>query len=157
MNTKQENLEIVRQACIKANPAIMELGFGCKFISENGSEYTILHAPENTPFRLTAVILEEPNNEMDFRKDGKFEILGRPIRLADVLLAMGKNKIDVGCSSSFKGDYLHMFPQGNSKKEEPIANTHISVDTRQAQWNLLKDDLRDQFEETITFLAGLFK
>lgn len=80
----------------------------------------------------------------------------REIRLADVLLAMNHNMIDLGLSTSFKNtDMLHMFPQGNSKKEEYISVANISVDTRQGHWNLVKDDVSNQTPETTAFLVEL--
>jgi hypothetical protein len=91
------------------------------------------------------------------KKDWYFarELFDTKIRLADILVTLGKNKVDVGCLVSFKGSYCHLFPQGDSKKEEPIPNTNVSVDTRKAQYNLLADDITLQSPETISFIHNL--
>lgn len=60
---------------------------------------------------------------------------GRPIHLADVLLALPNP------------EPLSLYPN------RLLIGTHPAV----FWWNLRKDDLTEQSEETITFLAELFK
>lgn len=40
---KQQYIEEIRRACIKANPSILELGFGCEVIDAYGEKWIILH------------------------------------------------------------------------------------------------------------------
>ena len=67
-----------------------------------------------------------------------FEILGRPIRLADVLLA-----------------YIHCAKLAHVVAE---ANKHLDNELKiMMMWNLRADDLEKQSEETVTFLAELLQ
>lgn len=105
--THQEKIDFIRKACIAANPDILKLEFGCeiKFWEEisiimhyekGGSSFD----GENTEYYSGK--LYTYTNEGELRThgdDGDFEmprmseleIIGRPIRLADVLLAVEKN------------------------------------------------------------------
>jgi hypothetical protein len=81
-----------------------------------------------------------PEIEIIDSRIGLRQIIGRPIRLADVLLAIN-NPNAVGLLTGVSGvndDY-----SGNLEYEdEPL-------------WNLRADDLNSQSEETIEFLVGL--
>lgn len=87
----KENIEIIRTACIKANPNKFEFG-----VKKN-------------------------------------------IGLCDVLLAIGSNSV-------LKINNLGGFSWFIDNEWKDIATP---------RYNLLKDDLREQSEETISFLAGL--
>jgi hypothetical protein len=67
-------------------------------------------------------------------------ILGRPIRLADVLLATIGKGIAVNSIGVFLSDEEGMMPH-----------------TFRAAWNLRADDLREQSDETVEFLYELLK
>jgi hypothetical protein len=67
----------------------------------------------------------------------------RPIRLADVLLAIEEKDNDVRDVKI----YLH----------QAFHEVGIIWGNIEACWNLRKDDLTEQSEETINFIAGLLK
>lgn len=138
------NYEIIRNACIKANPQILELGFGCEvkcidkqlihdyFMVGNGLGYrgcVLWDIKEpNTPIGHKRF----DNRFIFSEKENMFEILGRPIRLADVLLAVQNN--------------YEFFEE---KYRRDVVNL---LDC----WNLLKDNLADN-PQTWDFLAELLK
>lgn len=127
------NLELIRQKCIEANPDIVEC-LSCKgqgFTSEhdvpashNGGDGSC----ETCPVQVQCI---------DCSATGKIE--PRPIRLADVLLAIKKD----GFSLSSDGIFLE--------------NIDYETYKECGAWNLRKDDLNEQSEETINFLAELLK
>lgn len=96
MKTKEENIEIVRAACVAANPTILKND--CRLCE---GEY-----------------------------DGE-----RPIRLADVLLAIRDN-------TGMNRPHVHINGEGLE-----IGHSRF--------WNCRKDDLTEQSEETLHFLATL--
>lgn len=71
----------------------------------------------------------------------------RPIRLADVLVAIGNMMVIVDARGNFY------------KLEMKLSDKMPSFDEKAgtAKWNLLKDDLREQREETLEFIANLLK
>lgn len=134
----QEQYEQIKKKVVEAVPDIMELKFGCKVIDHVSNDIPTLLIADADGDKCLAVRCDNSIVPM-WKKEthrNRFEILGRDINLEDILTAMVKNKVDIGVSVSFKGDYVHLFPQGATKKEEPILNTSVSVDTRQAQWNI---------------------
>jgi hypothetical protein len=144
MNT---NLSLIRQKCIEANP---EIGKERKLVLEliggvEGDCVSLGDPVLETGFRIAGpkpwgggsvkrqwTVFEHDIVEA-MREPGSERLYParRPIRLADVLLAM------------FEGD-------AEERADELI---HGSVKV----WNLRKDDLNEQSEETITFLAELLK
>lgn len=141
--TTQEQIEFIRQKCIEANPEIMELKFGCG-VKWRDEEFTFISggmAGQYTLFnkRCHAV----------FASPSECEILGRDIRLADVLLAISKNKKNwhsqewgvVGVELAEGGHYAHF----------------SSNECGYAEWDLLTDDLTLQSPETIEFIFNLLK
>lgn len=175
----ENKLETIRQACIKANPQILELGFGCElnvYYGEdiNKREAILLekgehiadsfpgggeHQQDYVPYEK--VWLKEPYVDceqcLDTDKDTNwviFEILGRPIRLADVLLAIqAGNWIEKNRTWSISTSGLffpyEMVGAGDEWDKE--------MNGKRPTWNLLKDRLEDQSDETLTFLAELLK
>lgn len=132
----KDNLEIVRQACIKANPSILELGFGCE-INSLGHKYTVVET-------MIAKVYARRWGEIGpssyyILTTGAFEILGRKIGLADVLLAIKAYKIKLDFDT----------------RSQPFLFITDWKD-RTIIWNL-KDDIREQSPETIEFLASLLK
>jgi hypothetical protein len=82
--TKQKIQELV--------PEIMELKFGCEIDrNKNDGRETIIRIRENHPFLFTAIIFRDTFGTFtqEIEKES-CKILGRPITLADVLLAMEK-------------------------------------------------------------------
>lgn len=138
--THQQNLETIRQACIKANPSIMELGFGCE-IQFEGKICTVLHEKYSCVWFIWYENGIKKEACPPINHEG-IKILGRPIRLADVLLAIGKqNKVKPG---------LNLY---SIELEFLLAGADID----NALWDLIKDDIREQSEESISFLSELLK
>lgn len=151
----KEELEIIRKACIEANPEIMELKFGCE-VHVKGLVHTIFAFEESEG--LYSAILNKPFPEemkwadyldCEFTKDAEgVEILGRPVRLVDVLLAADFK------SNSLEG--LKITSVLNLREDTPN-QALIAVGSIVNTWNLRKDSLSEQSPETITFLANLLK
>lgn len=126
----------VREAVIKAMPEVLELKFGCEILVETsraGIQKTTI-----TNFMSAGGFMT-----LNFGPilEGKItEILGRPIRLADVLLAI-EHQIN---NISLNG------PIFDRAAEIPMADILN-------RWNLRKDSLEDQSEETIEFLYPILK
>lgn len=148
MTTQQTNLELVRQACIAANPDILKLEFGCEvWIDdiEGEGQYSIweyigdvdIHSNQDTLWKCafsTFATVKWGN----FKLEGKPHVLlGRPIRLADVLLAV-----------------IYVAPHKDESPMQRDVNERLII---QGDWNLFKDDLRSQSDETVAFLAELLK
>jgi hypothetical protein len=132
-----EKIQLIREKCIAANSEIMQLKFGCEVISGK------------TQFRILAIkdgvgLYETDHGTIgDFTRNTIFdEILGRPIRLADVLLASGCNTYTVPKDRFHSGDLLF---SGDWQTGGQIV------------WNLRADDLEKQSEETISFIYELLK
>lgn len=155
--TNQEAYEKVREACIRANSEIVELKFGCKVrlkeryvpdvlvgiqAFDTFNEVTIAHFRDGYHGKITM--------RMTSQEVGEMIILGRDIRLADLLL-MFKSLFDVG-------------------NDNPILqwnNIDASYDTVRivtlnneikAHWNLEYDSLewhRDNQPETVQALAEI--
>lgn len=140
------NIEIIKAACAKANPEIMEISFGCdlKRNDQYGSIYKCVNehgfANNNKKVWLNSV----PFGAMEVEREriGKgldFEILGRPITLQDVLLALENVE-----------KYILVDVIGNMYTHD--ANDGSLID--EGIWNL-RASLEDQSEETLQFLADL--
>lgn len=153
INNKREE---IRKKCIEANPSIIALEFGCLLHrTHEGKDYGYYQILEqgsgfhpemlwvsSRVFGKIHIDKNETGTEEELSiKDitDKFEILGRPIRLADVLLALSQ----VGAVTRGGKYLINIVTDGNS---------HIDY-----RWNLLKDNIADQSPETIDFLYNLLK
>lgn len=131
------NLEKIIQACTKANPEIMELKFGCKFKrTGTNSVFIFVHRDgENYRTNEGSSFTKWKWNQI---KSG-YEILGREIRLADVLLAMGHE--------------IYIYKLSNK--------AHFSSTVKDIRcnyfnsWDLLHDNLELQSPQTLQFIAEL--
>lgn len=132
-------LDKIRVACIAAQPEITELKFGCEvkikvkddWHKDSGVVYHILDrntASVDESYRL----VERWNSEYH---PSCFEVLGRPIRLADVLLVLGNG--------------------WTRNRQTKIYDLDQKCQAVVCQWSMTKDDLAKQSEETLTFIAGL--
>jgi len=137
----------------KAVPEIMELKFGCEVntnlktsLKHNKSfkvsKSKIVGKGECKNFHIgiwECIWLEVPQNTL--------KILGRPITLADVLIALNKKKDD---------DYWYSCTtEGEIRKEwNIIGREHHGIES--CGWNL-KEDLDNQSDEVIEFLYSLIK
>lgn len=135
--THQEKLAFIRAKCIEANPEIVELKFGClvRCMDYVGMEDTRRYAGviwdrENDCYVQKVIDSKEQLFTMDFRH----EIIGRPIRLADIILLL--------CN-------------GKQEEIEFIEDYHLTELLQ--RWNLRKDDLNEQDEAAISFLYDVLK
>lgn len=169
--TRDQQLEAIRAACIKANPEIVELKFGCGLYVETLEGYGG-HDVINQHRRVTAEqchIEQLPNylvgayfGERGYiQADSKkiagrrgailpnvfkiVEIIGRPIRLADVMLAMRESFTEAGAAS------------GTSTFETFVKAIAVVAGGGKGatSWNLRQDDLAKQSDECVAFLAQL--
>jgi len=129
--------EIITKACIVANPEIVELKFGCAvMVSDKYGE------------RLDIIGSFKPIEEMGELANKKIiETIGRPIRLADVLLAIGKSY-----DHRARGYRVRM----NGEAEFEVMGKAIDTPQGWFGWNL-KETLENQSEPTKKFVAELLK
>ena len=119
-------------------PSVMALEFGCEifregagreiFISRFGNEYSVCRL-NNNGFFLPITLPFPPESQ-------RFEILGKPITLAVVLLAINQKYTE-------SNDVWFVYD---------LRQTQLSGIER---WNLHKDNFNDQSEETKGFIGGL--
>jgi hypothetical protein len=125
--TRDQKIADIRAACIKASPEIRELCTNCQERLENGKH-------KYGPTRIGTIGCSEKHVHF------------RPIRLADVLLAIDKNdEVVVNVDTEGVFAYWKSPPKGGGNYR------------RGATWNLRKDDLTQQSDECISFLAELLK
>lgn len=135
-----EKLQFIREKCTAANPEILRLKFGC-FVVAKG-ELRMITQECIGGFKALTIIEDEGDMvyaypETFYQKD-EMRIVGRPIRLADVLLALR-----AAGTLNFKVIV----------KKDSIWEDHGIKEL----WNLRADDLEQQSEETISFLYELLK
>jgi hypothetical protein len=126
------NLQAVREAVIKAVPSILDLGEGCRF-TEYVDEWVILR---ETPTGFLTFYPEEWKTFLRSREEIELSrlirIIGRPIRLADVVQA-------------HRWQYSPTTSYTFSLKVAELVNF----------WDCKQDDLSKQSPETIEFLHQL--
>lgn len=150
---ENKNLEIVREACIKANPEIMELGFGCGVKYGEGifKHYTLYCGTlSDDKVVLYMWNIGEPIRVSKDQLETFGEILGRPIRLADVLKTVGKKTNNAWAVESRLGALLEWGSNGDG-----VMAFYEPAGKDRPCWNLNKDDLSLQTDETLQFLATL--
>ncbi len=134
---KYEQLKKVIQ---EANPEIMELKFGCEFTYQGltpkySGSYFVSWVDKKGDIYCSKPGIEESEyfGSKSFEVEGNnMQILGRPIRLADVLLAVDKSY--------------------RAKRMAGIDQNRLKV---LWQWDLRDDNLDHQGEETKQFLIDL--
>lgn len=135
----KSTLEIIREKVIEVVPEILELKFGCRVsitseIDGERAEIVIDNSYEvNTAEKENLYQKETGNTERIY------EIIGRPIQLADVLRVI--DKIDTHCIRT-DGDFL---------KFDEDYKRYISFGV---WWDLSKP-LEEQSEEVLEFLVQL--
>lgn len=145
-DTREGMIALIREKCIEANPSILDLKFGCVFTyGRKGKKGTFIR--RNT--RDMVEFKTEDEGHSFCGNDDIIEIIGRPIRLADVLLAIWKknpaNRTNVVLESSGQFRVTHTW--GGRRDIIVLGET----------WNLLEDDIDRQSDDTIEFLHGLLK
>lgn len=111
-------LQFIREKCIEANPEIVELEFGCEVKEKDSGEQFFI----------------ADRDDMDLMPDA-YEIIGRPIRLADVLLAI-----------PFKAN-MGIYADGTFIKR--------SAGDTGYEWNLKDNNLEKQSKKTIDFIYNI--
>lgn len=138
--TTQQKIAFIREACIKANPEIVELKIGSHVLwGEHGLGGCILQRnyAGNYLIRVEGMGTTTTIKERQITK-----IIGRPVRLADVLLASKGMIHDI----ENDGEYMRTFELHEDGSHD-----------LQIFWNLRKDSLEDQSEDTIEFIYSLLK
>jgi hypothetical protein len=133
--------DIVREACIRSNPDIVELKDGCiikiwwiDYLQDikNGKDPDEITAFCERSMRDNGYVDGYYRGVIEDNVTGTIEILGRPIRLADVVLAITEIR---DATKTEKIDWYY---------------THVA-----GWWNLSTDDLSRQSPHTLKLLADL--
>jgi hypothetical protein len=134
--------EKLKEVIQQANPEIMELKFGCEvkvkigtFISKFGKNHNIINFNVTCKTNGGYFVTSSYDASRHISEDSIVKILGRPIRLADVLLATIDTVMLIGALS---GDTIT-----------------FAVFGKVAFWNLKDDNLDHQSAETKQFLIDL--
>ena len=122
-------LEQVKQVIQKANPEIMELKFGCEIRTKFDETWTITHRHKIGNIKECWGVANLRQGSLVSDEDIEV-ILGRPIRLADVLYAIGEPS------------------QILTESEIDKRLKHIDIISK---YNLLDDNLDHQSEDFINF------
>ena len=153
--SKETNLKKLREIIIKANPDILKLEFGCEIKTEFG---ILLYQSEFHGTTCGGKMMpqipeyyfydeEEQKIQCFFSKED-FEIIGRKITLADVLITLAKNNIvsELGIFVDVIGRFWKIKPCGG-KNEMRIM----------CRWELFRasDNLNNQSSGTIKWLLGI--
>jgi len=128
----QEKYEQLREVIIKANPEILKLEFGCEIVFEKeGYKGNLFH-------RLIVGDLGEwlRTNLESIKKNQIHNVIGRPIRLSDILLAAQKHR-----NASL----------GLNIAKSPDLKTYVILES----WNLKNDNLDDQSDYCKDLLYSL--
>jgi len=152
-----KNYDKLKQVIQKANPEIMELKFGCEILrykeEPKDRKYKVITDIgfaankekvwiNSVPFGSMSLPTEILKSELA-DKTGDWIILGRPIRLADVLLAIGN--MDFGINS--KGVFI-VYQGSNDLSHRDFSQTDYA-------WNLKDNNLDNQSEATKQFLIDI--
>lgn len=140
------HLQTIRDRVIAAVPEIMDLKFGCQIKTLDGVEFYGVGLQDGFDKGSLSSVDEGCGCCSSHRTYslGEYEILGRPIRLTDVLMTIGIAKCGELVDIRLFGDPVpcSIF----------LPNWDITF-----KWNLLTDDLNLQSPETIEFLYNLLK
>lgn len=139
MKTLKQKIADIRAACIAANPSITDLVFGCRIKDWKKGEAIIVGVEKYSNGESDCYYQfynKIPHPIMELSPYHNWEIIGRPIRLADVLLAVTQIP------------RIKMFSQAVIMgAEEPRKIAEI--------WDLRNDDLTKQSPKTIDFIHNL--
>lgn len=145
--TREQNIEIIRKACIKANPDILKLKFGCEveLNKESKSErMTVVKLLDKTG----EYVVTYQDGTQGLNQPDELKIIGRPIRLADVLVAMNADRENIWGYYLGSDGYLCESIEGDFGTE---------LESTPCRWNLKNDDLALQPDETLEFLVNILK
>ena len=136
-------------------PSIMALEFGCevklKYTSRKVRNAKVLAHYGGGKYQVQERIDSSKNEEeyeqnyghceITYYEPDSFEILGKPITLSVLCLALENNKTEVILTICSDGMHIGHFDQKGYYTY--------------CYWNLSKDNFNDQSEETKTFIGGL--
>jgi len=94
MPSHQQNLDAVREACVRANPEIAELKWGCevKHLTGEGLSGTLVGCDDTGQILYVSYARHYPNKTSILHWSREAcEVVGREITIGDVLLALGEN------------------------------------------------------------------
>lgn len=146
--TIQEKKQLVKEATVHAVPSVMDLVFGCvvKHTQHGWKQRIISNLDFNSHGRYLTDGTGAGTNIIKLPSK-KWEIIGRPITLADVLIAMKTQRVRINLSGV---DELYF-----DVLEESNAFTHEqSWKSSGVKWKL-GEDFDHQSEVTIDFLWSL--
>ena len=167
LNQNMKNYNKLKQVIQEANPEIMELKRGCRITIDTKEfkeeveggiyDYFVINNDkwkhDNRTFIDVTIIGGQQDgwdSQLRAHEMKKIEIFGRPIRLADVLLAMGKEHFFEHYIAS-DGDHALVY----KTVCENEANEEIVVEPIAISWNLKNNSLDNQSDETKQFLIDL--
>lgn len=133
---KEQQIEFIRERCIESNPSIKDLVFGCRIITSSNSEM-IITGTRHLGFWVVSFDGQIMTDTWVYERSIE-KIIGRPIRLADVLLAI---------KAAPKGYYYRIWPDGFFADD---GDNCLDI-----AWKLKEDDLTLQSDETISWLFEL--
>ena len=141
--TTQEKINKIRSECIKVNPEIVELKFGCLVNPDVDSiQFVLMDCIGGT--KVIEIINDEDVTVFGNPKLVEVKkVVGRDIRLADVLYMLDSSGMIIGNSTCSEGEIISL---DESETLRIIGN-----------WNLLDDNLEHQSEECIDFIYQLIK
>lgn len=134
MPIKKQKLKTIKDACVKANPDIMKLPYSdedIEFLKEQLRRCSYTEDIRDAQYDLNRAIEENRSS------------VGRDIRLADIVLMLAR--------------------EVKPNPELEMHSLQISISKRSTHgrdnclWNLLKDNLEEQSNETIDFIYQLIK
>lgn len=138
---RNEKLEAVRQACIGANPGILDLVFGCMVqISEDGA-YDIFVRFSGTDGHILKT------TGLWITKGSQYKIIGRKIGAIDLLKAL----------ESVPGRWMIQSSPYDDRVEFVDMNDYNKKGFKNSYFVFVGDDLSLQSPETISFLHGLLR
>lgn len=146
-----KSLKIITDACIKANPSIKDLVFGCD--TDQGKITSVFESQGSYGYATIPYITNWNGTTGQatarwYSKENLGKILGRPITLADVLLALS----DVGyVTIDSDGCFVEIVKAGN-KDWKKFNDPKFGL--QGLGWDL-KETIENQSEETLEFLATL--
>jgi hypothetical protein len=133
----------IRAKCIEANPEIVELKYGCEVRGNDKHRGTV--AGRMVWIGGTGLVVID--NCAALERQG-LKIIGRPIRLSDVLLAINEysefTDLNFVTQAGAFGKYLNL---GGARGHKIEATAYL--------WNLRRDDLTQQTPETISSIHSL--
>lgn len=137
--TNQEKIQFIRERCIKANPDIKKLEFGCEVEWKGAGASKGIFIKDKRDDSKSYLFYGSDRVETFDKEQCKehVSIIGRPIHLADVLLAI---------------------QQEGWSDQNPMWSEETTLYYWQKlckKWTLKKDNLQDQSPETIDFIYSL--